>query len=481
MSLTKHQKAHKFGSTKKQNKLLEGLWKVITLQPVLEMVKNELELQSVSKFTSAKPPPLTETRLLENIVVGIIVQKYNLSLSICETRLGGALKILKEPERESFVNLLCRLAYLKTCGFNPEIVDLSNELLKLGFSTLTSANTLDLVDFRTLYEEPYNTSRGNSYSFINSSLQAFLSSVYILHQPTMITIDFIRDYILNKDSEVSEQCSECLQYLFGLATSGITEITTVILPHIIHFICQCVNVNEPIVDSKAALLVLSCLQQAQDVNLYLKVHHELFIRHILTFDLTQIAEYMDGIVWYLIHTTNVRNHWTVYCASNDTGYILADEVKQNGGTVKVIEQPQLVKHQRTRILISDKNIEYLKNVMESIQLQPVSLLPPDASVSTISTSSVDTSLSSPYLCIYGHYNKEELEKCQKFETSMYFNMAKDCLTYSLQLYSHTVMEGQYRKADHIWLMGSKNIRHDYYENVNISPYISVHWVKVRLV
>jgi hypothetical protein len=75
-------------------------------------------------------------------------------------------------------------------------------------------------------------------------------------------------------------------------------------------------------------------------------------------------------------------------------------------------------------------------------------------------------------------NKEVLEKSRKLENDTFFNMSKDVFSHSLQEYSNTLIEAQYRKADHIWLVGSKNIRYHFYENVSISPLSALHWVKV---
>jgi hypothetical protein len=357
--------------------------------------------------------------------------------------------------------LLCRLAYLRTCGLQLEQVELSNELLRLGYDYLTPANTFELIDFRTIHELPYSSDAGNSYTFINVSIQSFLTAIYILHQPLMSIIDFVSQYIINNPSPAAH-CKDTLRYIFGLA-KRISDTTTITLPHVIQFMCQKIDNNDPVVDNETALLIFSCLNEAQDKSLCLKVHHEFFIKRIFSYLISTIRENLDDIGYYMISTAEQRHRWSIYCADKSNGNVVASEIHQLYGVGVAVEvKPELVHHQKDRVLISDRSVDYLHSVMSTFNIQhPVSLAVDGSNTNT---------------CAYP--NKEVLEKSRKLENDTFFNMSKDVFSHSLQEYSNTLIEAQYRKADHIWLVGSKNIRYHFYENVSISPLSALHWVKV---
>ena len=482
-SLLSVKKRYKFG--------VENLIGIEVLQPSLDEIKT---------FEKQQPKgviQLTESRFLESIFTIYLAKHYKQKFIIYVTRLGEVLKKIKEPERDCFIFLVCRLAHLKTLGHNPESVELSNELLRLGFSCLSDGNALRLIDMRTLHEESYH-GNGNSYSFVDLAVQKFLSAVYLSYQPVMNTYEFIKQYILREDRHESlrADCEDVLQLYFGIADSGLSEHGKGVLPHLLHFLCQYVNSNDPIIDNRIALLVISCLNQAQNKALCLQVHHEFFQRHIISYNMSMLEDKLSDLAYYLVCTTEQRQYWTVYCAEERTGLIIKDEVQQLQGVISIQCHPELTRYEPGRVIISNKNLDYLHSVMDSLIPQLQSSYSKAVTETALSSSSLLVSTDkvplpslatfarssyNPVSAAYGYLTVEQFENRKKFENVSYFNMVKDLMVPLIQPYCPTVVvQSQYRKGDHIWLSCSRNIRHHFYENVHISPITPLHWVKVRV-
>ena len=442
----------------------------------------------------------TETRAMENLIVRCLAENFVITIVYGETRLGEVLVKIKEDRRELFHVLVCRLAYIKTQGLNPGSIELSNALLQHGISSFNSTDALNLIDMRTIHDEPYSS--GNSFSFIDPLVQKFLAAVYLCCEPLMVLIDFIKLHIMSNsnpaievtDDRKYEDCAEVMKYVFGLAKSGLNDKLFNDLLIFIRYMSQFIITTEPIVDNKMALLILACLRQAQDKPLCRKVHHEYFKRQIFCYKFGNLES--RDLSYYLSSTSSVQQIWTIYFCDQATGSSLSSFVKnihqQYGIVVHIKPQADITK-ERGRIVISNRNIDHLKSVLLSTtssypsvysdKSASASVLPGEPLQESTDIKPPDEcSSSSPpdsHPIKYGFYEVAVYESMQNTENVTYFNMVKDILVTPLQSYSRQVLECQYRKADHIWITGSQSLRYHFYRSVLIAPYVPMHWVKVR--
>lgn len=447
----------------------------IVLQTILEKVCNRGEIVAFEKKMLSNPPP-TECQHIEHLLVLYLGKCFEVPTVIGVSRLGEVLKKAKAKDRELFIALVCRLAFIKSTGHNPDNIELSNVLLQQGLEAITSSNTHHLIDFGTLLDGPYSSS--NSYSFVDRTIQKFLTAVYLCHQPIMTTIDFIKQYIFcqsSEDSVIAKDCGEVLQYLFGLVGSGLGQCLNEVLPHLLHYTCQFVVTNDPVVDNPTALLVLACLRQAQNPPLCLKVHYEFFKRQILSYKLIDLQ--LDDISFYLASTTESHQAWTIYYNDETMKPSLVELITsikhKYSVNVNTRHYAALTRYETGRVTISNRNSDHLLSVMGQSRL-----VGRDESFTALQEGAISPGPSSPFPSVYGYLRNEQYENMKTYENITYFNLVKDVLMPPLQLYSTLPMQAQYRKGDHIWLMGSQNIRHDFYKNVMLSPLSPMHWVKV---
>ena len=445
----------------------------------------------------------TETRAMENLIVCCLAANFVITIVYGETRLGEVLMKIKEDRRESFHVLVCRLAYIKTQGLNPGSIEFSNALLQHGISSFNSTDALNLIDMRTLHDEPYSS--GNSFNFIDPHVQKFLAAVYLCQEPLMTLIDFVKQHIVSNsnqaievtDDKRYEDCAEVMGYVFGLAKSGLNECLFDALPSLIHYMSQFIVTTEPIVDNKMALLILACLRQAQDKPLCRRVHHEYFKRQIFSYKFEHIK--VADLSYYLSSTSSDPQTWTIYFNDQSTGKSvtsLVENIRQQYKTVVLSKLQPDISKEKGRIVISNRNIDHLKSVLLSTtssypsvysdKSASASVLPGEPLQESTDMKPVvphdKSSSSSPpdsYPIKYGFFGEAIYESMQNTENVTYFNMVKDILVTPLQSYSRQVLECQYRKADHIWITGSQSLRYHFYRSVLIAPYVPMHWVKVR--
>ena len=441
----------------------------------------------------------TETRAMENLIVCCLAENFVITIVYGETRLGEVLVKLKEDRRELFHVLVCRLAYIKTQGLNPGSIEFSNALLQHGISSFNSTDALNLIDMRTIHDEPYSS--GNSFSFIDPLVQKFLAAVYLCHEPLMVHINFINVHIMSNsnpaievtDDRKYEDCAEVMTYVFGLAKSGLNDKVFDHLPFMIHYMLQFIIATEPIVDNKMALLILACLRQAQDKPLCRRVHHEYFKRQIFSYKFEHIK--VADLSYYLSSTSSDPQTWTIYFNDQSTGKSVSSLVENIRQQYKIVVlsrlQPDISK-EKGRIVISNRNIDHLKSVLlsttssypsvHSDKSASASVLPAEPLQESTVKPPDECSSSSPpdsHPIKYGFYEVAVYESMQNTENVTYFNMVKDIIVTPLQSYSQLQLECQYRKADHIWITGSQSLRHHFYKSVLIAPYVPMHWVRVR--
>ena len=82
---------------------------------------------------------------------------------------------------------------------------------------------------------------------------------------------------------------------------------------------------------------------------------------------------------------------------------------------------------------------------------------------------------------YGYLTREQYESDRQAQTTFYYNMVKDFVAPNLQMHCTTLVHTQYRKNDHVWFSFSPSMRYSFYECVEITPVIPMHWVKVGVV
>ena len=439
------------------------------------------------------------SRLLENIISAHICHVMSMSdlpgtLYIHhQTRLGDVLNNLPETDSSAFLKVICHLAYLRTTGNMLDSKQLSIVLLHIGYGALGDIRLFDLIDNRTVHSEDYGDGAGNSFSFLDSSIQHFLAAVYLLSQPIMKVIEFIKEYIMveSSDAAITDVAAECmcaLQYYFGLADCKIVGNPRGILTNIISFLCQYIHTSQPIVDDKVALLVINCLYQAHDKTHCVQVNHE-FQRQIFSYNITLMKECFESFSFFLKSTCQPNQPmWVVYCMEEGRGRGLASD------SVSIVVNVHLTKGDRERLVISNKNLEYLRSVL--VPSDPRSLVQRDHSMASsgdavhvmapggrmLTTPTTDPASQDKKeevaLRPYGYLSKPQLESHRRISVVTYFNIVKDLMAPQLQLHSHTLVTSQYRKSDHIWFSFPVGMRHKFYENVAITPYVPLHWVKV---
>lgn len=422
------------------------------------------------------------SRHLENIVSAHISPAYMHH----QTRLGDAVQTLPENDNLSFLKVVCYLAYLSTLGNLPSGKELSIILLHVGYGALADVRLFDvLID---------NKDAIMSYTFVDSSVQHMLTAVYLLSQPIMKVFDFMKQYMMfecsdtsdTRSSEISVGCMCTLQYYFGLADCKILANPRGILTNIISFLCQYVHTSQPIVDDRIALLLINCVYQAHDKTQCIQVNHE-FQRQIFSYKIHLLEQSFESFLFFLKSTSHQgQPPWVVYCMEERKG-----EPLKSVCTVTV--NVHLTNGDRERLVISNKNLDYLHNV-----LVPVNLRSDIQSDTMVSSSDVGVHLgpggrvlATPTtdpthqdnkdevaLCPYGYLTRAQLESQRRISIVAYFNIVKDLMSPQLQLHSHTLVSSQYRKSDHIWFSFPVAMRHKFYENVAITPYVPLHWVKV---
>ena len=450
---------HKFG--------VESFARIKVLQPVLNIIKRLEECRGV--------PQLNECRFIESIFVTLLAIHYNITIVLHRTRLGEVLGQIREPEKECFISLICRLALLKTLGHNHESVEFSNELLRLGFGCLSDIDTLGLIDMRTEHEQPYQHD-SNSYSFVDWTIQKFLAAVFLSCQPITSTFEFIKRYILCEDQHQSliADCEDVLQFCFAIGDSGLTENRAAVLIHVLHFLCQYVNTNNAIIDDRIALLVISCLYQMQNEALCLRVHNEFFQRHVISYNVSKIEDKLSDLAYYLVCTTQQRQYWTVYCSEERAGDVIVKKALEQGGNVLVQCRSELTQFESGRVIIS-KN--YPHCIVTSLIAQLQSTYSQAFTETSSSSTGVVISLPPPpthnILVVssddpVNKYLTEE--QSEKHKMVSYPKMVENVTLPRRQLHHPTVLaRSQYYTGDTIWLSCSGNINNKVYENVQITP------------
>ena len=459
---------------------------------------------------------VTMTAILDIIVVLMLCEHQKKVFQVHKTMIS-ILNSFRQHERDCFYTVICRLALVQTQGHVLNQLELSNQLLSKGYGCLGDVNLYGLIDVRTEHQqlEYVGPAGSNSFSFVNVNVQHFLAAINLLKLPLMEIFQFIKNFTLaERIPQVSKNSSIVLQFFFGLAKSIFGDNSTALLQNVLKFLTQHINRDSPVVDSRVSILILNCLYEAQDTTLYRQVQNETFLRQIFSYEPHIIEANLESFAHYLSNTSESKQAlWTVYCSSRHKP-IAKKLVEIKGSPVQIKTNSKLSSADPKRIVISNKNFDYLVSVLtDTAQDSPLSSISHerrDSLVSNTSTASTDSASSiavpsestSSMLshslvsldtlhtlpsqntsdCLsgpYGYLTKEQFESGKKAQTTFYYNMVKDFVTPNLQMHCATLVRTQYRKNDHIWFSFPPTMRHNFYECVEMTPVIPMHWVKVR--
>ena len=418
---------------------------------------------------------ITTTTIVETVVVS----------KLCENQKGifrsqdihsihNVLEVLKPHERDCFFNVICRLALVQTQGHVLNPLELSNQLLQKGYGCLGDVNVYGLIDECT----EHHLLEYGTCNFIHVHVQHFLAAINLLKVPLMEICQFLKNYTLAEhDPIVAKNSSTVVQFFFGLASSIFGEGSTALLQNIIKYLTQYINRDAPIIDSKVSILILNCLYEAQNPSLYRQVQNETFTRQIFSFDIKVIEDNLEPFAYYLLHTSETRMAvWTIYCSSKQKSNInvLGKKITELKGTANVKTGTKLTATDQRRVVISNKNTEYLINVLSEIGL--------DSRESSIDgRERRDSSVSEA--SIGGRERSDSLvseASSISSSTEHHITVPPDRLEDSSLMLSNkwSIPTDTSMLSEKLSIPASSISIHNFYDSVLITPMIPMHWVKV---
>lgn len=486
-----------------ENKLLESLAQILPKdgeQKILQWRKNY------------SLPVETMTSVVEAVVVLIVREQRKGTLKASEGRMVEILSSFSQDQRIYFCHVLCHFALVLTQGHKLTDLDLSNRLLQKGFGSLTNLNFSGLIDVSTKHQTA-EKAQSLRLSFAHVHVQHFFAAIHLLNSPVMETMKFIRNNILIEDhgepekNKIISDSSMVVRFLFGLASTIFGECFDVLLQNILKFLTQQIKMDAPVVDSQVSLLILQCLFEAQEISLFRQVQTETFVRQIFSFHAQHIENNHEAIAHYLLNTTSAENKqsvWTVYCHRKNKAKTLLRKLDDLNVNFHLKTTNKVTPSDQERVVISNKNQDFLITVLAEVSTTEtdrasgtqtcsndgrgsVSLANPETTPDT-SLSCVCTDPTSPFplpsktsdsfFGQFGFQTKDQFECNRSAQRKFFFNMVKDFVKPFFQMHCTTLVRCQYRKDDHIWFSFPTAMRHNFYECVEISPMVPMHWVKV---
>ena len=406
-------------------------------------------------------------------------------------------QLMKRPEIDD-LNMLSQLAYLLHIEEYPESREqLSNELLQCGFGCMADVKQLGLIKSENTESIGVIDRPSYHYQFLHPIIQEYLAAYYLINQPLMTVMKFVNSKLFSLD----QKKWGILEIYFGLAGAGLSKIAKEALFYILSYICQSFNCSHLIVSNQKALLIMRCLNEAQDNNLCLQVHHDLFRSQIFSFTVEEIESSINSVAYYLMSSAQDDATWKIYCSNERFVsrlqlriYKCTDVRKRMTPVVVIREDHDLMFGDHNRIVISLESQDYVSTTLNehlscdgrdthfNSQVHEVtsesSVIVTADRVTRPSMPVVSAGTSELSLLPYGHQTTEQYRTQRQVENVTFYNMVKDIVAPQLQMYCPILVQTQYRKSDHIWFSLSRNMRYDFYENVLISPIVPMHWVKV---
>ena len=457
----------------------------------------ELIKDSITEIGSHKEQLATATLLLENIVGRLVI--YNIkshALHCTNVCLSEILPKLLESDRHDLLICLGSLAYLKTVNMSVTVSQLSNELLSINACRegWPNINTLGLLTKPGIFDYIQGAD-SEVHEFIHLSIQHFLSALYLCMQPFNTIQRFVFEYLLSKHT-INQNHERVLELYCGLISKVAPTTASPMIYCLISYLCQTIDGSQPVCKSDIVLLIFSCLHEAQDVGCVVQVDENLLTSRLFVFSVDEVRERVDAIAYYFRQTQ--RNIWKIF-STDSVAKVLQSAVMKLGGYLMYKAPPM----PSSIVIITTKEFTDISNSLidrfthqvqtdDSAHERIESLTPPVPGNQLEGRVVYSTSESqSPHYyaggsyasCVprsaYGYLSTAEYESRQYYQNQTYYTMLKDVLVISLQPSSCCFVEGQYRKKDHLWLSVSRNLRADFYEDVQISPIPVVHWVKIK--
>ena len=313
------------------------------------------------------------------------------------------------------------------------------------------------------------------YRFHDQQVQYFLAAVFLYHQPLVVASDFFTKRLLS----MNKSCWCVLQFYCGLVELAGSDDTKIALPHILKCLLKSVDGTKLIHNDLIVNLVLGCLFEAQNGNLCQTIHEEHLTIGTFCVPVEIIERNMEIFTYYVANST--RSSWTLYCHNND----FVDKFKtmtRSSYKKMVLTRKNVNFITPGDVILSCRPLDEVNNIMfssrSSTRVLSDSAYPHPASESTpLSTGSVvrhdpaDT---------YGYMSIAAYESRHQVLHEKNYDMLLDIMKNRLQeLCQSTYVEGQYRKRDHLWFSVSRDLRHNLYQSVQISPLVPLHWVKVK--
>ena len=401
-------------------------------------------------------------------------------------------RIMKRREIDD-LKMLSRWAYLLHIEEYPESFEqLSNELLKCRFACMADVKQLGLI--KSMSYEGFFVNPSYHYQFLHPIIQEYFAAYYLINQPLMTVMKFVNDKLFSLDPKKWG----ILEMYFGLAGAGLSKIAKEALFYMLSYICQSFDDSHPIVSNQKALLIMRCLNEAQDNNLCLQVHHELFRSQIFSFSIDEIESSINGIAYYLVSSAQNDATWKLYCSNERLVSKLKLRIhkcmnmtKRKTPVLVVREDRDLLFGDLNRIVISLRRRDYVFTALsEHISYggrdtrfdSQVHKVTSESSVIVTAERATRPSMTVVTLDLvpYGHQTRKEYRMQRQVKNVLSFNMVKDLVAPQLQKYCPILVQTEYRRNDHIWFSFSDNMRCDFYENVLIAPIVPIHWVKVSI-
>ena len=425
----------------------------------------------------------SKSELISIVVVEKICESQHMDPA--NMSIGNLLMKLEHPVKTELL-VLMRLGFILVAFDLIQPVEMSNEMMKTEFGAITDIHSFNLV----------TVSIDGMYQFDHVIFQQYLAALHLVHQPAMTTLNFITNQLFT----LEQRNWPVTEFYFSLASSGLFPTAHESLFHILSYICQSFNCSQPVIDNEKVMLIFRCLYEAENESLNLHAYYEIFKSHIFSFKLSQLSsETLNGLAYYIVTTAKHDVTWKVYCCDEQKVHRLIKFVerhavsrKQRRSSVLSIKcDTEMSFGDNDRITITLRSYDYVLSSLKECflntpdDLQEVTFESPAIVIADkITKTSISTTLtSSSHLLLlpYGNYSSEQYKAKKEMDSIVFFNMAKELLVPHLQMYSSSiVIESQYRKKDHLWIMLPRNMRCDFYEAVVLYPMIPLHWVKVYI-
>ena len=312
------------------------------------------------------------------------------------------------------------------------------------------------------------------YRFSDPQVQYFLAAVFLYHQPLVVASDFFTTRLLS----MNKSCWCVLEFYCGLVELDGSDDAKIALPHILKCLLKSVDGSKLIHNDSIVNLVLGCLFEAQNGNLCQTIHEEHLTIGTFCVPVEIVERNIEIFSYYVANST--KSSWTLYCHNND----FVDKFKtmtRNSYKKIVLTRKNANFITPGDVILSCKPQDEVNNIMfsrSSTRVVSDSAYPHPASESTaLSTGGVVRHDPSD---TYGYMSTAAYESRHQVLHEKNYDMLLDIMKNRFQeLCQSTYVEGQYRKRDHLWFSVSRDLRHDLYQSVQISPLVPLHWVKVK--